>query len=217
MNVSDNYMKFADENMLLHHRPNPTTHTSENELLFTAEYLILNKSKNSMIVSKMYNFYQSEVNKGHKISHDNKTGMVAMYPDLDESIFRVGGRIWLHPRDWVFYGYQKHGWPFYPLLPLVSIANIISCARTWKKHPDSSCARTWKKHPDRKELTTSGKLLAMVRNLSAGMRLTQWICTKLIKNNEHFGSWENVARIYFPNQEGLEHPIVTSIKALDER
>lgn len=207
MNIEHNYLAFADENYLLHHRPNPTTNTSENELLFTAEYAILQgKAWNPRryIANQMLRFYKEEVAKGHKISHDNKTGMVALYPNLKESIFRVGGRVWLHPRDIIYYGYMKYGAVFYPLLPIVSMANIISCYRTYKTTGTN------------KHITTSGKLLAMVRNLSAGLRLTQWICTKLIHRNENFKSWENVARIYFPDVDGMEHPVVQNIKVLDK-
>ena len=206
--INEHYNLFADENHLLHHRLNPTSDTSENELLFTAEYILLNEDllyqDKELLAFSMVEFYMTEVFKGHKISHDNKTGLLVIDPNYTESIFRVGGRWWFHPRDIVFFGYRKYGALFFPLIWIVSLANIISCARTYKKSKDGS-----------KHLTTSGKLLAMVRNLSADMPLTQKICTYLIRRNKHFGSWENVARIYFPDQEGIEHPVVTYIKRLD--
>jgi len=196
--TSSAYERFADEKGLLHHVERPTTNSSENELLFTAEYLNLRGFKYDPRVYAMFTFYANEVTSGKRISHDNKTGMVSVFPDLNESIFKVGGRLWLHPRDIVFYGYQKYGWPFYPLLPIVSISNIISCARTWKTHDDG-----------RSELTTSGKMLAWFRNRTAGLHLTQKICTWLIKRNPHFGSWYKIGKIYF-SAEG--HPIPELMK-----
>ncbi len=217
--------KYFDDRGLMHHVENPTEDSSENEILFTSEYLLLyrdelqNTSLGSLLndytgsipnsyekiaypelVNRVLFFYQTEKNNNKRISHDNKTGLVSVYPQLTESIFRVGKRLWLHPRDIVYYGYKKYGFWFYPLLPVVSISNIISCYRTYKVHPDG-----------RKEVTTSGKLLALVRNLGADLRLTQKICTFLIKRNKNFKSWGNVGKIYF----GYRHPITRALRGLD--
>ena len=193
------FSSWFDENGLLHHVNNPTTDSSENELLFTAEYLILGgPSKWYTKAMDIYDFYMDEVRFERHMSHDNKTGIVSVFEDeIRDSIFKVGNRWWFHPRDIVYFGYMKYGFWFYPLLPVVSIANIISCARTWKYYDD-------RPEPHHRQLTTSGKMLAFVRNKSAGLTLTHKICTWLIKRNKHFGSWTKVAKLYFPN-EG--HPI----------
>ena len=142
--------------------------------------------------------YDDEIIEEKHMSHDNKTGLVSIWgASIRDSIFKVGHRWWFHPRDIVFYGYMKHGFWFWPLLPIVSLANIISCARTYKYYDD-------RPEPHHRQLTTSGKMLAFVRNKSAGLKLTHKICTWLIKRNKHFGSWTKVAKLYFPN-EG--HPI----------
>ena len=223
------FSSWFDENGLLHHVNNPTTDSSENELLFTAEYLILGgPSKWYTKAMDIYDFYMDEVRFERHMSHDNKTGIVSVFEDeIRDSIFKVGHRWWFHPRDIAYYGYMKHGVTFpimwgivlgimlSPLIYLehyvwfvalllvlnpiaiISSANIISCARTWKYYDD-------RPEPHHRQLTTSGKMLAFVRNKSAGLKLTHKICTWLIKRNEHFGSWTKVAKMYFPN-EG--HPI----------
>jgi len=197
------FSSWFDERGLLHHVNNPTTDSSENELLFTAEYLLLGGAYYFLHKTNMRNFYAEEVHQNRHVSHDNKTGLISSMSKYrqEESIFKVGNRWWFHPRDIVYYGYMKYGFWFAPFLPIVSLANIISCARTWKKHealqPDGTVIK-WK------SLTTSGKMLAFVRNKSAGLTLTHKICTWLIKRNPEFGSWTKVAKIYFPN-EG--HPI----------
>jgi len=201
-----------DELGLLHHVNNPTTDSSENELLFTAEYIMLSENSEQVVDAELalLQFYYDEVVEDRHMSHDNKTGVVATWgAAIKDSIFKVGNRWWLHPRDIVYYGYMKHGYWFYPLLPIVSISNIISCARTWKDHEGidhrTNTVVKWK------SLTTSGKMLAFVRNKSAGLKLTQKICTWLIERNPEFRSWTNVAKIYFPHvgDSGENHPVVT--------
>ena len=197
------YSDWLDENHLLHHKKFPTNETSENELLFTAELLLLEamtENPNHMLIESsmgMRDFYNDQKIQGKHISHDNKTGLVSIWKGYNESIFKVGKRWWLHPRDIVYYGYMKHGAWFWPLLPIVSIANIISCARTYKVHKD-------RPEGQQKHLTTSGKMLAFVRNKAAGLTLTHKICTWLIERNDKFLSWYWVSKIYF-GEHG--HPI----------
>lgn len=203
------YNDWLDENRLLHHKRFPTHQTSENELLFTAELILLVAIQEGEYMGNlpgvsagMLYFYNEQKKLDKHISHDNKTGLVSIWNKYDESIFKVGNRWWFHPRDIVFYGYMKHGAWFWPLLPIVSIANIISCASTYKTHKD-------RPEGERKHLTTSGKMLSFVRNKAAGLTLTHKICTWLIERNENFGSWHRVSKIYFP-EEG--HPIPELMK-----
>ena len=210
MNLSSD-REWFDENGLLHQTWNPTEESSENELLFTAEYYLLGGKGGAGAGSlQMLWFYNSEWLQGKHMSHDNRTGYLSVVGWDDYSIFKAGNRWWLHPRDTVYWGYMKYGWPFYPLLSIVSLANIWSCARTYKKHkavqPDGSVLR-WK------SLTTSGKMLALTRNLGADLKLTQKICSWLIRRNPKFKSWTATAKLYFPltNDKGENHPIVRLI------
>jgi len=189
-----NYKSWLDENTLLHHVNNPTEQSSENEILFTAEYVLLRRllGKECYFPFLGYAFYMEEWQDGKHMSHDNRTGILAIDSD-HYPLYKLANRTWLHPRDLVFWGYKKHPRLFWPLLPIVCISNIISCAKTYKTHKDG-----------RKELTTSGKMLAFVRNKSSNLELTHKVCTWFIRRNKHFGSWTKVSKIYFPNKG---HPI----------
>lgn len=193
--------EWFDENGLMHQVWKPTEASSENELLYTAEYFLLIGDMYAGCPAMMY-FYYTEWEAGKHMSHDNRTGFLSIAKDDEYSIFKAGKRWWLHPRDTVYWGYMKYGWPFYPLLPVVSLANIWSCARTYKKSKDG------KKH-----ITTSGKMLALTRNLGADLKLTQKICSWLIRRNPKFKSWTATAKRYFPltDYKGANHPIVRLI------
>lgn len=200
---------FVDNYGFLHHqeaiRGNPET--SENGPTFSTEAILLGMPltpRYDMLIKSKRVFRTTPISEwGGHFSHDSMTALYASRR-VDTSKLPMiywNKRFMLHPRDIVYYGYMRYGFWFYPLLPIVSLANIISCARTWKKHKSVNFAGEAIKW---KSLTTSGKMLAFVRNKSAGLKLTHKICTWLIKRNKHFGSWTKVAKIYFPN-EG--HPI----------
>jgi hypothetical protein len=192
--------EWFDENGLMHHVHRPTEDSSENELLFTAEYMLLSgvdldAHESQLIFESMYKFYVEEWEAGKHMSHDNRTGIIAVGLYDNYSIFKAGKRLWLHPRDWIYWGYMKYGWPFAPLMPIVSMFNIWSCMIKNRNGVP----------------TTSGKMLALTRNLGANLKLTNKICGYFVK--KHFGSWANMAKIYYPytNDRGENHPIVRLI------
>ena len=143
------------------------------------------------------------------VSHDNLTAIAAsayMYnrgDDINSEIwsylkrhlftydFRVPGvvnfdRI-MHIRDVIFYGFLAGSIICMLLMPIVVLANVISCLRA-NEH-------------------TSGKLLVFVRNRSSRkrsllMRVSDYICDFIIEWKYDRG-WRDVFAIYF--KEG-EHP-----------
>lgn len=187
--------EWFDENGLMHQVHRPTEDSSENELLFTAEYYLLAGGNPIAVNFDMMNFYNQEWDDGKHMSHDNRTGLLSITGWDTRSLLKAGNRWWLHPRDTIYWGYMKHGAWFLPLLPMVSLFNIWSCAIKNRNGVP----------------TTSGKMLALTRNLGANMKLTQKICGWFIKR--HFGSIANMAKIYFPltNDKGENHPIVRLI------
>lgn len=200
-------LEWLDDDLQMHHKKDPSKDTSENEALFTGEYIVLSLALNKTIINTMpvlntSNMVISFNNKEH-ISHDNLTGVVAQrYMSGLKNFFPIFSTKRMHPRDMVIYGYaSKWGKLFAPFMWIPSLAMIYSCYTTFRKKP-------WGK-----ELTSSGKMLALTRIIAFDMKITSKICTRLIERNPEFGSWHKVAKIYFP-AEG--HPIPLLVKEWEQ-
>jgi len=141
---------------------------------------------------------------GSHFSHDNMTGMYCTYKSKYSQymvdtlpVMRWNNRWWLHPKDISFYFWAKNPRLGLPFLWIASLCMIISCYQEYKVRNGN------------KILKTDGKLLAWMRCKSFGMHRTLKICTWLIERNPKFGSWNNVAKIYF-REEG--HPLRDLVK-----
>ena len=193
---------FIDENGLVHHLENPTEESSENEIMFTSLFLILQYKVGNYFDFKMrqhlIDFFNEEVKQGKHMSHDNRTGLAAVrFNQEDMPLISLGNRVWLHPRDFVWWGWRRHkgtkkGVLFWLLLWIPSFFMILSCYQTYKVRDGKKIKKT------------DGKLLTWIRCQSTKMPLTFRLCTWLIKRNKEFGSWERVSSLYF-KEEG--HPI----------
>lgn len=202
--------KWFDKNGMINTKPVGERDTDQvNDTLFTVTFRLLKQFLNlgditNDNIQKLYDSYLYS-----RDSHDNKTGLVAVLEYhrgdliLNEPVNELAhGRKWYHPRDWIFYGAHKYLLIEWCFMWIIDIAAIVSCATTWKKNKNG------------KHLTTSGKLLALTRMIAFERFIALNICTWLIKRNEHFGSWYNVAKIYFPYED---HPTVILCKLLDDR
>lgn len=215
-------MTWFDENGLLHHKNYPTSDTSENEILFTSELVLLRqtinghkKSADYKLVNSILTFYTKEKKANKRISHDNKTGLMSVYPYLDESIFKIGNRWNFHPRDIAYYALRKYGSKVYPLRLIVSVACLMSCAKPYDYRPirRNEIKETLINLPiigfifrsfiDHHEIVaTSGKMLAWVRMVSLNMKWSMFLGSWLIKRQGM--SWTYISKIYFSE---YGHPI----------
>ena len=171
----------------IHHVKFPSIKTSENSILFTSTYKILS-GDSDMSISAQHN----------KDSHDNKTGYICLlqYNNLKSTLAvhkLIFGRTWIHPRDLALYAWNKYPFLMPLCAPIVSLGCIISCRRTWRTDKFGN-----------QELTTSGKMLSLIKMISFDMKITLKICTWLINRNKMFRLWTNVASIYF---SATGHPI----------
>lgn len=158
---------------------------------------------------------------GGKFGLDNTTGLICFSHVFNLSYHKEvppfhyhGGR---NPKDVIFYGYVKYlalskqSWKYFPLrvlftmlLPVTSIAMIITCIQTYKIKPYwyEKIIKYFKTGEwDRlriKIVKTDGKILAWLRCQSLGMKWTYKICSYFIKRNKNFGSWKKVFEIYYP-------------------
>jgi hypothetical protein len=137
-------------------------------------------------------------------SHDNHTALTSASYMLDLDLHKkyLWKQWWrrVHPRDvgYYLYLYLSSNLPklgvistlLKVLLIPTQIAMIVACYQEYKVRNDV------------KILKTDGKLLSWVRFNTIPMRLTEKICTWLIKRNPKFGSWKKVFGIYF----GKDHP-----------
>ncbi len=124
-----------------------------------------------------------------------------------------------HPRDFVMAGYFKLPILFWPLLPIMSLSFIVSC---WQSH---------KKRHGIKIPKTDGKIIAFIICKAFRLRLTFWICDKLIRyknrpepipasygkkifdqNSWQWGSWHNVFSDYYRN---FNHPNIQLIRSYE--
>lgn len=113
-----------------------------------------------------------------------------------------------HPRDFVWIGYIKWPWLFWPLLWIPSIAFIVSCWQSYKHRNMRTIVKT------------DGKILARVCCKSANMRITHWLCEKALKRWREglspngtvqkwkWQSWFQVYSFYFKYPG---HPIVLEV------
>lgn len=198
-------MNFFDKNGMLHHLPNPTSDISENELLFTGEYVVLRHLKGFSSYEggiDITNAYKSDLANNFHISHDNATGVMCARQVLGFTpIIPIFDKSRAHPRDIVMYGYAKYPFLFWWLLWIPSICMIISCYQNYKVRGG------------RKIIKTDGKILAFIRVKAFNMKITDRICTYLIKKNKFYGNWHEVFKRYFKE---TEHPLPELVKEYEQ-
>lgn len=187
---------------------------SENTLLFSVENLFMGNSDVKLddiilfiekleVEEGLYNNLPSLViGKDKFMSHDNITAIVSLSKQKGMSYHKL---IWewlkshlmtydniskktslrriLHPRDMIYYGYCADSTLCRFLLPLLCIIMLISCLGKG----------------------SSGKMLNYVRCKGAGLKVTFWLCTQIIKLNKYFGSWKKVFNTYFPCTDHPNH------------
>jgi hypothetical protein len=87
----------------------------------------------------------------------------------------------------------------YPFLWICTITMSITMMKTMHKngHPDSS-----------------GKQLAFGQMYTSNMKITQWICKKLLYRNKLFGSWYSVVTEYYKNPD---HPTRALMKLWEDK
>ena len=204
--VLASYKIYSDSYGLLHLGQRPDPEQCENAPMYTGlfwsvfrelgpiEYL----PKNPMHHLWFDDHYRTTplTTKPFDLSHDNMTGIICFSEIYGYEWALYKSKQFMHPRDIAFYLYAKYPHWFFWLLPITSIAMIISCAQTYKTRNG------------KKMLRTDGKLLALMRCLAFNMNVTLSICTWLINKNKNFKSWCNVARIYFGN----DHPCTRVIR-----
>lgn len=184
---------------------------SENSLLFTATFFQIIKELGISPISFKGNpiLRIEESIKFNKDSHDNKTGYFSLRSFFGANALSkykpwelLRGRKWFHPRDLIFWSALDDGIG-YNFLWLVKITNKISCKRTYRE-----------KKNGHKEITTSGKMLALTRVLTLNDYDQLIDLSDIIYKNPVFGSWEKVASIYFKDEL---HPTRYACKLLDDR
>jgi len=206
-NIEESLKKYRDPIGLIHTDPQPSS--SENGILFTYTNIIL-QNKNGLddkpdlnhiikSLTRSDGSIKSSLIAGDRTwSHDNHTAFMSWSKKFGykyhNNFFWYNWNRRVHPRDIVYYLSLRDdivGTMAKPFLFITSIAMIVSCYQEYKIRNG------------RKILKTDGKILAFVRFNTISMPFTEKVCNWLIKNNPKFGSWENVFKIYFKNED---HP-----------
>lgn len=194
-------MTFFSEDGLLHNEPMPSR--SENALLFLIEYRIL-------VGVDQYTWLQTRnlcanYLDGHTdqdLSWDNYEATAAFASWIDSDFLRNKIKIFslkrMHPRTIAYLLWVKYPLIGFWFLPIVTIASIFACLRTWKVRPHG------------RFLATDTKLLTWVRFTGSQMWITEKICTYILGRKKEFGSFERCFEIYFPNED---HPIRQALKS----
>lgn len=189
---------FLDKNGFIHTDENPSLSQSENKLMFTALCSIFYHVDPILDEVYLENKFRRNAHRdwnNGSFSHDEMTGLYCLLNDIqDLPIIKWEGEYWLHPRDIAFYLYCHFKVLGLIFLPVVTLSMIVSCLQDYKY-------RNGKRF-----LRTDGKLLTYLRCKKYNLKMTFWICDKIIKNKKLFGSWDRVFSIYFKNPS---HPLNT--------
>lgn len=187
---------FLDSNGFVHLDTNPSLSESENKIMFTALcslFYNVDPTLDEVYLGGKFRRNSDRDWDNGSFSHDEMTGLYCLLSDIRNlPILKWEGNYWLHPRDIAFYTYCHNKFLGSLLLPIASIAMIISCLQDYKYRNGKRFVRT------------DGKLLAYLRCKKYKLNLTFWICDKIIKRKKLFGSWDKVFSIYFRNPE---HPL----------
>lgn len=169
----------------------------ENGVLFTAEYFQLLKMRGYDIKNHQGQAFvackAAILETGDEpLSHDNMTGIVCLSKIMNLGLHKTyRHRDWkrrAHPRDIAFYLWAMGG--IYrilslPLMPILYISMLWAC---------------WHKKQSMNVLDTDGKLLAWLRFEAFDLKITRYLCTKIIKYR-HNCNWADIFEIYFRNEE----------------
>lgn len=192
--MNKNDLKFFDSKW--HMQP-----YGENGVLFTAEYLALQNYPREWR-EKARIAIEAHLDEDGKwytpneptLSHDNFTAIVCLSKAYG---FKYHTQIFkrelihtmLHPRDFIFYLRMCDRW--YSVLglllyPISLLAQIHSCVTDYKKRGEQVFIKT------------DGKLLTWLRCKSFNIKVTSFICSKIISiKTKYFGSWKKCFDIYF--------------------
>lgn len=189
--VSENTLLFSVENYLL-----------ERKDVYYADMLYFISQLGGSVTEPYNNLPGLTSGKDKYTSHDQLTALavfsLAMKRDFHKHIWSWLKSHWfsydniskktnfkriMHPKDILFYGYCAGSIPCAIMLPLLSIMLMVSCFGDDSNGP----MKTW------------------VRCKGAKMKITYWLCTKIIKHNKYFGSWKKVFNTYFPDENHPNH------------
>jgi len=213
------YSEWFDAMKLIHLDKNPDITNSENGPLFSAEFHMLWKQmygKSHPYLSDaigtvnprkgQYNPSGEWIDKDSRdahFSHDNMTGLYCLYYQRFQHIpshLDVMTKYVKHPRDLCFFTYchmlKYDGFMMWVikhlLLVIPSLAMIVSCWQLYKVRNGN------------KILKTDGKLMALLRCKTFGLKKTLWCCEKALKMRKKWKSWSQIFGIYFRRSD---HPI----------
>lgn len=137
------YKSWQDSTGFIHLHENPDLKQSENGPTFTGELIVLSKMNNFTLnpapalnlLQKSKRVYRTTVKQewGKHFSHDNMTGLYCMRElgldrklDFELPVYKWNNRIWLHPRDLIFYAALNRNFLGLLLIPLLLIISIHS-------------------------------------------------------------------------------------------
>ena len=232
---------WLDSDGFLHLDLRPEINSTTNGALFTGTYIVLKYRANFLNISDVHDFvetlkniYEEDVGvwRNHsksewdEFSLDNFTGiataLVCCKKWLERKNFQKSEvyhqcEFYLnsipyfhhqldHPKDFIYLGFLKCWWLFVWFMWIPSLAMIVSCTETYKEKDDKLIVKT------------DGKILAFLRFTAVGMPITEYICTKLIKQKVHegkwtYGKWKEVFHRYYKT---IRHPNRKLMEILDE-
>lgn len=222
--------KYHDRYQLLHHKEtNGDPETSENSPMFCGlecaamwelgelDWIAAKEYVTEVIpyfYSKHSYWIASATSTRDDCSRDNFSGIISMikltskYPINRPACKRLRKLVPLfhkqlmHPRDFIMVGYLKYPILFWPLLWFPAICYIISCAQKYKVRNGN------------KIIKTDGKLIARMITKSFNMRITFWLCNKVLRWFGVFETWVGISWTYFIYSE---HPINEKYWRLNEK
>lgn len=207
------YEEWFDKVKLMHLDRYPDITNSENGPLFTAYFYTLYSKRSfgqhpfmyqSMVaVNPSPGVYMPSGAGGEHFSHDNMTGLYAMYYMAFKRVpshLPLVTRYVKHPRDILFFMYCKtldyDGFLVkvlqHALLAFPCLAMIISCMRKFERD-----GTTW---------ATSTKLLAFLRCNVFRLNKTMKLCTYFLKRHKMYKGWGDIFAYYFRRKD---HPCNT--------
>lgn len=165
---------------------------TDNEIMFQCEVDILKNSPDH--ADEVHSFILDYIlSQGEEINNNfsfDNWKLVACWDKKFENTTEyipIWGRHSWRPDNLAFFLWIRFPTLLSFLLPVISLSMIISMLRVWRTTADG-----------RRYIDTDGKIISYFVCECFDMRATRWALECLIKRDKDLKSWENIFKIYFP-------------------
>ena len=229
--------KYFDQYDLLHLTDEPgfeDPEQTENAPMFTAEYMTAKVVAGEEIdISPRYDLLRLSEDKFRttpvtqdeedtRFSHDSMTGLYCYriindLPVDDLPVFKWNGRIWMHPRDWIFYGLCRGS-----LMALLASPLLLPMVvhTFFKNKNDTSGKRLWFLRIKTLLLKKNNLLIKLLDKTIESMIYLKHDEERIYNDGKARRGFPDVFAYYFSarnSRNNLDHPIVQLIDLIYEK